>query len=114
MPGTPVRWFGTAGCNLTCKFQQNYDTSKIRQMDKLADHASPESIAKKAEELGSKSLAFTYNGPTIFLEYAVEVAQACRDKNIKTVTVSAGYISPDPRVEFFKYIDSVNIDLKFF
>ena len=83
-------------------------------MDKLADQASPEKIAIMAENLGCKSVAFTYNDPTIFLEYAIDVAQACRDKNIKTVAVTAGYISPDPRVEFFKYIDAVNIDLKSF
>ena len=114
LPGTPVLSFGTAGCNLTCKFCQNYDISKSREMDKLADQVSPEKIAIMAEELGCKSVAFTYNDPTIFLEYAIDVAQACRNKNIKTVAVTAGYISPDPRVEFFKYIDAVNIDLKSF
>jgi pyruvate formate lyase activating enzyme len=114
LPGTPVLSFGTAGCNLTCKFCQNYDISKSREMDKLADQASPEKIAIMAEELGCKSVAFTYNDPTIFLEYAIDVAQACRNRNIKTVAVTAGYISPDPRVEFFKYIDAVNIDLKSF
>jgi pyruvate formate lyase activating enzyme len=114
LPGTPVLSFGTAGCNLTCKFCQNYDISKSRELDKLADQASPKKIAIMAEDFGCKSVAFTYNDPTIFLEYAIDVAQACRDKNIKTVAVTAGYISPDPRVEFFKYIDVVNIDLKSF
>ena len=114
LPGTPVLSFGTAGCNLTCKFCQNHDISKSREMDKLADQASPEKIAEIAEERGCESVAFTYNDPAIFLEYAIDVAQACHEKNIKTVAVTAGYISPDPRAEFFKHIDAANIDLKAF
>ena len=114
LPGTPVLSFGTAGCNLTCKFCQNYDISKSREMDKLADQASPEKVAEMAEELGCKSIAFTYNDPTIFVEYAVDVARACRARNIKTVAVTAGYISPEPRIDFFKYIDAANVDLKSF
>lgn len=114
LPGSPVLSFGTAGCNLTCKFCQNHEISKSRQMDKLADRASPEKIAERAAELGCKSVAFTYNDPTIFIEYAIDVAQACREKNIKTVAVTAGYISPEPRVEFFNNIDAANIDLKSF
>ena len=110
LPGSPVLSFGTAGCNLTCKFCQNHEISKSRQMDKLADRASPEKIAERAAELGCKSVAFTYNDPTIFIEYAIDVAQACREKNIKTVAVTAGYISPEPRVEFFNNIDAANID----
>jgi len=113
-PGTPVLSFGTAGCNLTCKFCQNHDISKSREMDKLADQASPEKIAKRAAELGCKSVAFTYNDPAIFIEYAIDVAQACKEKNIKTIAVTAGYISPDPREEFFNHIDAANIDLKSF
>ena len=114
LPGSPVLSFGTAGCNLTCKFCQNHEISKSRQMDKLADRASPEKIAERAAELGCKSVAFTYNDPTIFIEYAIDVAQACREKNIKTVAVTAGYISPEPRVEFFNNIDAANVDLKSF
>jgi pyruvate formate lyase activating enzyme len=113
-PGTPVLSFGTAGCNLTCKFCQNHDITKSREMDKLAEQVSPERIAEYAVELGCKSVAFTYNDPTIFIEYAIDVAKACREQNIKTVAVTAGYISPDPRSEFFKYIDAANIDLKSF
>jgi pyruvate formate lyase activating enzyme len=114
LPGTPVLSFGTAGCNLTCKFCQNWDISKARDFDRLQNQASPEAIAQAAVASGSRSVAFTYNDPVIFLEYAIDVAQACRERGIKTVAVSAGYICPEPRVEFFRHMDAANIDLKGF
>jgi pyruvate formate lyase activating enzyme len=114
LPGTPVLSFGTAGCNLTCKFCQNWDISKSRQFDRLQDQASPEMIAEAALQTGCRSVAFTYNDPVIFLEYAVDVAQACHERGIKTVAVTAGYICPDPRAEFFSHMDAANIDLKAF
>ena len=114
LPGSPVLSFGTAGCNLSCKFCQNWDISKSREIDTLADQASPEKIARVAHETGCKSVAFTYNDPVIFLEYAIDVAKACHEKDIKTVAVTAGYISDDPREEFFKYMDAANVDLKAF
>jgi len=114
LPGTPVFSFGTAGCNLACKFCQNWDISKSREMQTLADAASPEKIAEVAAEYSCKSVAFTYNDPVIFHEYAIDVAQACRKKDIKTVAVTAGYINPEPRSEFFKWMDAANVDLKAF
>jgi len=114
LPGTPVLSFGTAGCNLTCKFCQNWDVSKSRQMDTLADAASPELLAQAAHQLKCRSVAFTYNDPTIFIEYAIDTARACHERDIKTVAVTAGYICPDPRAEFFAHIDAANIDLKGF
>ncbi len=114
LPGTPVLSFGTAGCNLTCKFCQNWDISKARDHDRIQQRASPEAIAEAAVQSGSRSVAFTYNDPVIFLEYAVDVAQACRARGIKTVAVSAGYIAAEPRVEFFRHMDAANIDLKGF
>jgi pyruvate formate lyase activating enzyme len=114
LPGTPILSFGTAGCNLTCKFCQNWSISKAREFDKLADQASPETIAKAAEKTGCRSVAFTYNDPVIFLEYAVDVAKACRDRGIKSVAVTAGYISPEARKEFYKHMDAANVDLKAF
>jgi len=114
LPGTPVLSFGTAGCNLTCKFCQNWDISKARELDRLQDRASPAAIAEAARRSGSRSVAFTYNDPVIFLEYAVDVAQACRERGIRTVAVSAGYICAEPRVEFFRHMDAANIDLKGF
>ena len=114
LPGTAVLSFGTAGCNLTCKFCQNWDISKSRQVDTLADAADPETIATAARQLGCRSVAFTYNDPVIFLEYAVDVAVACRAENIKTVAVTAGEICPEPRVEFFRHMDAANVDLKGF
>jgi pyruvate formate lyase activating enzyme len=114
LPGTPVLSFGTAGCNLACKFCQNWDISKARALDRLQDLASPEAIAEAAVRSGCRSVAFTYNDPVIFLEYALDVADACRDRGVKTVAVSAGYICAEPRVEFFSKMDAANIDLKAF
>jgi pyruvate formate lyase activating enzyme len=106
--------FGTAGCNLACKFCQNWDISKSRETDTLADQATPEIIAEAAHRLGCKSVAFTYNDPVIFLEYAVDVAQACHERGIRTVAVTAGEICAEPRVEFYQHMDAANVDLKAF
>lgn len=114
LPGTSVLSFGTAGCNLACKFCQNWDISKSREMDKLMDAASPQAIAEEALRLGCHSVAFTYNDPVIFHEYAIDVARACREQGVKTVAVTAGYINPEPRREFFAEIDAANVDLKAF
>jgi pyruvate formate lyase activating enzyme len=115
LPGTAVLSFGTAGCNLTCGFCQNWDMSKSREVDILATSASPEKIASKAHELGCSSVAFTYNDPVIFLEYADDTAQACHELGIKTVAVTAGYISAgEPREQLFRHVDAANVDLKSF
>jgi pyruvate formate lyase activating enzyme len=113
-PGTPVLSFGTAGCNLACKFCQNHDISKSRDQDALMHHASPEKIADVARQYGCRSVAYTYNDPVIFLEYAVDIAAACSAQNIKNVAVTAGYICDAPREEFFGAMDATNIDLKGF
>ena len=114
LPGTPILSFGTAGCNLACKFCQNWDMSKSREMDTLADQATPEVIALAAKNTGCRSVAYTYNDPVIFLEYAIDIAQACQEQNIKSVAVTAGYICDEPRKEFFHYMDAANVDLKAF
>ena len=114
LPGSAVLSFGTAGCNLACKFCQNWDISKSRDIDTLADAASPETIARAAQQLGCRSVAFTYNDPVIFLEYAVDVAEACHALGIRAVAVTAGYICDEPRVEFYRYMDAANVDLKGF
>ncbi len=113
-PGTPILSFGTAGCNLTCKFCQNYDISKSREMDKLQSVATPDMIAEACVKTKCTSVAFTYNDPVIFLEYAVDVAKACRARGIKTVAVTAGYIHAEARKEFFAHMDAANVDLKSF
>ena len=113
-PGSSVLSFGTAGCNLACKFCQNWDISKSHDMDRLMDQASPEAIAKAAREHGCKSVAFTYNDPVIFAEYAMDVADACHARGIQTVAVTAGYIHEQPRREFFAKMDAANVDLKAF
>lgn len=113
-PGTPVLSFGTAGCNLACKFCQNWDISKSRDVDRLSDQAAPEGIAAAAIRHGCRSVAFTYNDPVIFHEYAIDVAQACREQGVNTVAVTAGEVNPEPRTEFYRYMNAANVDLKGF
>ncbi len=114
LPGSAVLSFGTAGCNLGCRFCQNWDISKSRETDTLADQATPAAIARGAAEFDGKSVAFTYNDPVIFLEYAMDVADACRERGIRAVAVTAGYMCADPRREFYRHVDAVNVDLKAF
>ena len=114
LPGSPVLSFGTAGCNLACRFCQNWDMSKSRELDTLMDAASPEGLAEAAERLGCRSVAFTYNDPVIFMEYAIDTAQACHERGIKSVAVTAGYICEEPRREFYRHMDAANVDLKAF
>ena len=111
-PGSSILSFGTAGCNLACKFCQNWDISKSRDMDRLADQATPEAIAAAALQHGCKSVAFTYNDPVIFAEYAMDIADACRERGVKTVAVTAGYMHAEPRREFYAKMDAANVDLK--
>ena len=113
-PGSSVLSFGTAGCNLACKFCQNWDISKSKDMDRLMESASPEKIARVARELGCKSVAFTYNDPVIFAEYALDTADACHALGIRTVAVTAGFIHKEPMVEFYTKMDAANVDLKGF
>jgi pyruvate formate lyase activating enzyme len=114
LPGSAVLSFGTAGCNLGCRFCQNWDISKSKELARLSDSASPDDIARSATDLGVQSVAFTYNDPVIFMEYAMDTADACRDHGLKAVAVSAGYMCDAPREEFYRHIDAVNIDLKAF
>jgi pyruvate formate lyase activating enzyme len=113
-PGSTVLSFGTAGCNLACKFCQNWDISKSREMDRLMDAASPQRIAEVARGNGCLSVAFTYNDPVIFAEYAMDAAEVCREVGVHTVAVTAGYIHAAPRREFYARMDAANIDLKGF
>ncbi len=114
LPGTPILSFGTAGCNLACKFCQNWDISKSREMDTLMSRASPQAIASAALAHGCSSVAYTYNDPVIFHEYAIDTAQACRELGLKSVAVTAGYVCDEPRAEFYRYMDAANVDLKAF
>ncbi len=114
LPGTSILSFGTAGCNLACKFCQNWDISKSREMDTLADAASPEAIADAAVRADCSSVAFTYNDPVVFAEYAMDIAAACRARGIAPVAVTAGYIHPEARRDFFATMDAANVDLKGF
>ena len=114
LPGTPVLSFGTIGCNLGCKFCQNWTISESEEMNELSEEGMPEEIANAAVKYGCRSVAFTYNEPVIFFEYARDVAKACHQKKIKTVAVTAGYIEKGAREEFFSFIDAANVDLKSF
>jgi pyruvate formate lyase activating enzyme len=113
-PGTSVLSFGTAGCNLACKFCQNWDISKSREWDTLQSAASPDELAEACIRKNAKSIAFTYNDPVIFLEYAVDTAKACRARGIETVAVTAGYITPDARADLYSAMTAANVDLKGF
>ena len=113
-PGSAVLSFGTAGCNLACNFCQNWNISKSRETHTLAEEAAPETIARAAKQLGCRSVAYTYNDPVVFHEYAIAVAAACRAADIQSVAVTAGYVCPEPREEFYRFMDAANVDLKGF
>ncbi|MEE2828388.1 MAG: AmmeMemoRadiSam system radical SAM enzyme [Myxococcota bacterium] len=114
LPGTPVLSFGTAGCNLACRFCQNWSISKSREVDDLSSQAGPLDLAQAARRHGCRSVAYTYNDPVAWLEYAVDVARACRDQGIHNVAVTAGFVNEEPRKEFFSEMDAANVDLKAF
>jgi pyruvate formate lyase activating enzyme len=114
LPGTPVLSFGTAGCNLMCKFCQNWETSRAHDVERMSDVATPDAIAAAAVRSGCRSVAMTYNDPVVFFEYAVDVADACHRLDVRTVAVTAGYMMPAPREEFYRHFDAANVDLKGF
>lgn len=114
LPGTSVLSFGTAGCNLGCQFCQNWSISKSREIELLSEKAGPEDIAQAALRLGCRSVAFTYNDPVIWAEYAIDTARACHQVGLKTVAVTAGYITAEARPEFYSVMDAANVDLKAF
>ncbi len=114
LPGTQVFSFGTAGCNLACKYCQNWEISTSREMNLLAEEASPSQIASTAANWQCSSVAFTYNDPVIFAEYAIDTALACRAAGLASIAVTAGYINPEARRDFFAVMDAANIDLKGF
>jgi len=113
-PSSKVLSFGTFGCNMGCKFCQNYHLSKFEQNFDYSQKATPEMIVATAKKYFCESVAFTYNDPTVFIEYATETAKLCRQEGIKTIAVTAGYINPNPAKDFYRYIDAANIDLKGF
>jgi pyruvate formate lyase activating enzyme len=114
LPGTPVLSFGTAGCNLGCRFCQNWDISKSREIERLSDEASPEAIALAAQRTGCRSVAFTYNDPVIWAEYAIDTALACHERGVKAVAVTAGYMGTEARADLYRHLDAANVDLKAF
>ena len=113
-PGSAVLSFGTTGCNMGCRFCQNWRTTKNNMDISLLNKTSPREIVATAKKYNCKSVAFTYNDPIIFFEYAIDTAKLCRQNNIKTVVVTSGFINKEPAREFFAYMDAANIDLKGF
>lgn len=114
-PGTSVLSFGTAGCNLGCKFCQAWEITKSHEvLHRLSQHATPEMIAEAAVQLDCRSVAFTYNDPVIWAEYAIDTARACHERGLKTIAKTAGYINPEARREFFEVMDAADVDLKGF
>ena len=114
LPGTAVLSFGTGGCNLGCRFCQNWSASKSREIEIMSEVATPHDIAAAAVRHGCRSVAFTYNDPVIWAEYAIDTAAACRAVGVKTVAVTAGYITAEARPQFYAGIDAANVDLKAF
>jgi len=113
-PGSDILSFGTAGCNLGCKFCQNWSTSKARIAEAGSLYATPEDVIRIAKRHGAPSIAYTYNDPTIFGEYVIDVSRLAREEGIKSVMVTAGYIDKEARKDVYKYIDAANVDLKAF
>jgi pyruvate formate lyase activating enzyme len=113
-PGTAVLSFGTPGCNLGCTYCQNWTISRAKNIEAACETAEPRAIAAAAVEHGCRSVAFTYNDPIIWAEYAIDTARACRDLGVKTVAVTSGYISEVARKDFFEVMDAANVDLKGF
>ena len=114
VPGAGVLSFGTAGCDLACKFCQNWQISKARSDETLSVEASPERIAETAVGYGCRGVAYTYNDPVVFPEYAIDTAIACRERGLLNIAVTAGYINDGPRAELFGVMDAANVDLKSF
>jgi len=113
-PGTAVLSFGTAGCNLGCRFCQNWTSTKSREVDRFCEEAAPQSVAEAARQLGCRSIAYTYNDPIVWVEYAIDTARAARAAGVKNVAVTSGYMMPKPRAAFYEWIDAANVDLKAF
>ena len=113
-PTSGILSFGTLGCNMGCKFCQNWQTTKNKSNCKGGNKNSPEEIVQIAKNYNCKSVAFTYNDPIIFFEYALDTARLCHENGIKTVAVTSGFINPEPCKEFFGLMDAANIDLKGF
>jgi pyruvate formate lyase activating enzyme len=113
-PGSKILSFGTAGCNLGCKFCQNWSMSKARLADLNSLEASPDQVVTIARNNDAPSIAFTYNDPTIFGEYVIDISKTAREQGIKSVMVTSGYIDKDARKDVYQYIDAANVDLKAF
>ncbi len=115
LPGSTVLSFGTAGCNLGCRFCQNWDISKARADERMSeDDWTPARVVDLAQRVGAPGLAFTYNDPIIWAEYAIDVAREAHARGLFTVFVTNGYVSPAARAEIFPHMDAANVDLKAF
>lgn len=114
LPGSSILSFGTAGCNLGCRFCQNWSISKAKLNSVRSEYASPEEVVALAIKHKTPSIAFTYNDPVIFGEYVIDISRLAREVKINSVMVTAGYIDKNARNEVFEFIDAANVDLKAF
>jgi len=114
LPGTRVFSMGTAGCNMGCFFCQNWDISKSHHDQARSRHVPPEQVPELARQHGCDSIAFTYNEPTIWGEYIIDICKAARPYGLKTVMVTNGYITYDAFHDIYDHIDAANVDLKAF
>jgi pyruvate formate lyase activating enzyme len=114
LPGTRVFSMGTAGCNMGCFFCQNWDISKSRHDQVRSQPVPPEDVPLLALKHGCDSIAFTYNEPTIWGEYVIDICKSAKEYGLKTVMVTNGYITHEAFSEIYPYIDAANVDLKAF
>ena len=114
LPGTRVFSMGTAGCNMGCFFCQNWDISKSRSDQVHSSHVPPEDVALLAIKNNCPSIAFTYNEPTIWGEYVIDICRAAKERGLNTVMVTNGYITYDAFHDIYDHVDAANVDLKSF
>ena len=113
-PGTKAFSIATVGCNMHCKFCQNFDISQANPGDIQIPYRTPDDIATEAAMSGARTLAFTYSEPTIFHEYMHDCAQAARDRGVESIIISNGYINDAPQKALFPLVKAIKIDLKSF
>jgi pyruvate formate lyase activating enzyme len=113
-PGTKIFSMGTAGCNMGCFFCQNWDISKAKSDQVNAADLSPEQVVTLAQQYGCPHLAFTYNEPTIWGEYVIDIARVAHDYGLNTVMVTNGYVTREAFFDIYQHIDAANVDLKAF
>ncbi|MDI6849512.1 MAG: AmmeMemoRadiSam system radical SAM enzyme [Candidatus Saccharicenans sp.] len=114
LPGSGAFSLATAGCNLSCKFCQNWEISQMRPEQVKSVSLSPEALVASCERYDCPVIAYTYTEPVIFFEYMFDSSQLARKKGLRNVVVTAGYINPEPLADLLRVVDAVKVDLKAF